>query len=134
MSKQEIKLQPDTRPNTSGMFFVEYKFNNGEIATYTGNIEDIKKDLNRTLGKGKYIFQGINKDIFKRGQVKTKGKYIILYPNFKGYKKNGYEVDTEMQGHRAWTCHLMTKQWYSQDDAIQDEFDEHWRKLKGSWK
>jgi len=132
MSKQEIKLQPDAR--VSGMYFVEYKCNDGGICTYTGDIEDIKKDLNRTLGKGKYIFQGINKDIYKRGQVKTKGKYIILYPNVMGYKKNGYEVDTEMKGHGEWTSHLMSKGWYSQDAAIQDEFDEHWRKLKGSWK
>jgi len=132
MSKQEIKLQPDTR--ISGMYFVEYKCNDGGICTYTGDIEDIKKDLNRTLGKGRYIFQGINKDIYKRGQVKTKGKYIILYPNVMGYKKNGYEVDTEIKGHGEWTSHLMSKGWYSQDAAIQDEFDEHWRKLKGSWK
>ena len=90
--------------------------------------------MNRTLGKGRYIFQGINKDIYKRGQVKTKGKYIILYPNVMGYKKNGYEVDTEIKGHGEWTSHLMSKGWYSQDAAIQDEFDEHWRKLKGSWK
>lgn len=133
MSKQEIKLQPDD-DRDSGMYFVEYKSNDGDILTYSGSIEDIKKDLNRTLGKGKYIFQGINKDIFKRGQVKTKGKYIILYPNLGSYKKNGYEVDTEMQGHGMWTSHLMSKFWYLQDSAIQDEFDEHWHKLKGSWK
>ena len=76
----------------------------------------------------------INKDPFKRGQVKTKGKYIILYPNFMGYKKNGYEVNTEMQGHGEWTSHLMSKVWYKNNVDIQDEFDEHWRKLKGSWK
>ena len=39
-----------------------------------------------------------------------------------------------MKGHGEWTSHLMSKGWYSQDAAIQDEFDEHWRKLKGSWK
>ena len=133
MSKQEIKLQPDAR--ISGMYFVEYKCNDGGICTYTGDIEDIKKDLNRTLGKGKYIFQGINKDIFKRGQVKTKGKYIILYPNFMGYKKNGYKVDTSRTTYQEITSHLMeSKLWYINDHAIQDEFDEHWRKLKGSWK
>ena len=66
-----------------------------------------------------------------KGQVKTKGKYIILYPNLMGYKKNGYEVDTEMQGHQEWTSHLMSKSWYKNNLNIQDEFDEHWRKLQG---
>jgi hypothetical protein len=66
-----------------------------------------------------------------KGQVKTKGKYIILYPNLMGYKKNGYEVDTEMQGYQEWTSHLMSKSWYKNNLNIQDEFDEHWRKLQG---
>ena len=77
----------------------------------------------------------INRDPFKRGQVKTKGKYITLYPNFMGYKRNGYKIDTSKTTYQEITYHLMnSKGWYSLDTAIQDEFDEHWRKLKGSWK
>ncbi len=34
---------------------------------------------------------------------------ITLYPDFMGYKENGYEVDVEMQGHTAWVNHLMKK-------------------------
>jgi len=63
--------------------------------------------------------------------VKTnkKLKTIILYPDFMGYKKNGYEVDTEMQGHTAWVCHLMKKVWYKDNHELQDQFDKHWREL-----
>tara|TARA_R100001530_G_C4244951_1_gene136316 strand:+ start:17 stop:262 length:246 start_codon:yes stop_codon:yes gene_type:complete len=77
----------------------------------------------------------INRDPFKRGQVKTKGKYITLYPNFMGYKRNGYKIDTNKTTYQEITSHLMeSKSWYIDDAAIQDEFDEHWHKLKGSWK
>ena len=46
--------------------------------------------------------------------VKTnkKNMTITLYPDFMGYKRNGYEVDVEMQGHTAWVNHLMKKNWY----------------------
>ena len=75
----------------------------------------------------------INKDPFKRGQVKTKGKYITLHPN--SYGRNGYEIDTSRTTYQEITSHLLeSKLWYINDHAIQDEFDEHWRKLKGSWK
>ena len=68
-----------------------------------------------------------------KDQVKTKGKYIILYPDMMGYKKNGYEVDTEMKGYQEWTSHLMQKVWYKNNLDIQDKFDEHWRELKGKF-
>ena len=48
-----------------------------------------------------------------KDQVKTKGKYIILYPNMMGYKKNGYEVNTEIKSYGEWTSHLMEKGWYN---------------------
>ena len=48
-----------------------------------------------------------------KDKVKTKGKYIILYPNMMGYKKNGYEVNTEIKSYGEWTSHLMEKGWYN---------------------
>ena len=66
-----------------------------------------------------------------KDQVKTKGKYIILYPDMMGYKKNGYEVNTEIKSYGEWTSHLMEKGWYKNNLDIQDKFDEHWRELKG---
>jgi len=68
-----------------------------------------------------------------KDQVKTKGKYIILYPNMMGYKKNGYEVNTEIKSYGEWTSHLMEKGWYKNNLDIQDKFDEHWRELKGKF-
>ena len=68
-----------------------------------------------------------------KDQVKTKGKYIILYPDMMGYKKNGYEVNTEIKSYGEWTSHLMEKGWYKNNLDIQDKFDEHWRELKGKF-
>ena len=68
-----------------------------------------------------------------KDQVKTKGKYIILYPDMMGYKKNGYEVNTEIKSYGEWTSHLMEKGWYKNNPDIQDKFDEHWRELKGKF-
>ena len=68
-----------------------------------------------------------------KDQVKTKGKYIILYPDMMGYKKNGYEVNTEIKSYGEWTSHLMEKCWYKNNLDIQDKFDEHWRELKGKF-
>ena len=48
-----------------------------------------------------------------------------------GYKKNGYEVNTEIKSYGEWTSHLMEKGWYKNNLDIQDKFDEHWRELKG---
>ena len=68
-----------------------------------------------------------------KDQVKTKGKYIILYPDMMGYKKNGYEVNTEIKSYGELTSHLMEKGWYKNNLDIQDKFDEHWRELKGKF-
>ena len=68
-----------------------------------------------------------------KDQVKTKGKYIILYPDMMGYKKNGYEVNTDIKSYGEWTSHLMEKGWYKNNLDIQDKFDEHWRELKGKF-
>ena len=68
-----------------------------------------------------------------KDQVKTKGKYIILYPDMMGYKKNGYEVNTEIKSYGEWTSHLMEKGWYKNNLDNQDKFDEHWRELKGKF-
>ena len=68
-----------------------------------------------------------------KDQVKTKGKYIILYPDMMGYKKNGYEVNTEIKSYGEWTSHLMEKGWYKNNLDIQDQFDERWRELKGKF-
>ena len=68
-----------------------------------------------------------------KDQVKTKGKYIILYPDMMGYKKNGYEVNTEIKSYGEWTSHLMEKGWYKNNLDIQDKFDEHWRELIGKF-
>ena len=68
-----------------------------------------------------------------KDQVKTKGKYIILYPDMMGYKKNGYEVNTEIKSYGEWTSHLMEKVWYKNNLDIQNKFDEHWRELKGKF-
>ena len=67
--------------------------------------------------------------------VKTnkKNMTITLYPNFSGYKKNGYEVDAEMQGYHAWSSHLMKKTWYKDNYKLQDQFDKNWRELMGKW-
>ena len=68
-----------------------------------------------------------------KDHVKTKGKYIFLYPDMMGYKKNGYEVNTEIKSYGEWTSHLMEKGWYKNNLDIQDKFDEHWRELKGKF-
>ena len=67
--------------------------------------------------------------------VKTnkKNMTITLYPDFMGYKRNGYEVDAEMQGHTAWVNHLMKKVWYKDNYKLQDQFDKHWRELVGGF-
>ena len=68
--------------------------------------------------------------------VKTnkKNMTITLYPDFMGYKRNGYEVDVEMQGHTAWVNHLMKKTWYKDNYKLQDQFDKNWRELMGERK
>ena len=68
--------------------------------------------------------------------VKTnkKNMTITLYPDFMGYKRNGYEVDVEMQGHTAWVNHLMKKTWYKDNYKLQDQFDKNWRELMGKLK
>ena len=54
MSKQKIKLEPENmRTFGPGSFFVVYKFNGG-IATTGGVLTEIKKVLDRDVGKGKY--------------------------------------------------------------------------------
>ena len=68
-----------------------------------------------------------------KDQVKTKGKYIILYPDMMGYKKNGYEVNTEIKSYGELTSNLMEKGWYKNNLDIQDKFDEHWLELKGKF-
>ena len=66
-------------------------------------------------------------------KTNKKNMTIILYPDFMGYKKNGYEVDVEMQGYHAWSSHLMEKTWYKDNYKLQDTFDTHWHKLIGEW-
>jgi hypothetical protein len=68
-------------------------------------------------------------------KVKTnkKNMTITLYPDFMGYKRNGYEVDAEIQGYHAWSSHLMGKVWYRGNTELQDTFDTHWHKLIGEW-
>tara|TARA_R100000935_G_scaffold10027_1_gene20002 strand:+ start:335 stop:559 length:225 start_codon:yes stop_codon:yes gene_type:complete len=66
-------------------------------------------------------------------KTNKKNMTITLYPDFMGYKKNGYEVDVEMQGYHAWSSHLMGKTWYKDNYELQDTFDTHWHKLIGEW-
>ena len=54
MNKQKIKLQPENIEfGGPAEFFVEYKLNGG-IATFGGTIMEIKEDLDRNIGKGKF--------------------------------------------------------------------------------
>ena len=63
-------------------------------------------------------------------QVKTTAnRYITLYPNFKGYKRNGYgPIDTEKWLYNNLMPHLLQKIWFNGD--IVDQFDQHWYKIK----
>ena len=61
-------------------------------------------------------------------KVKTNKKNMTIT-----YKRNGYEVDAEMQGYHAWSSHLMGKVWYRGNTELQDTFDTHWHKLIGEW-
>ena len=63
-------------------------------------------------------------------QVKTTAnRYITLYPNFKGYERNGYgPIDTEKWLYNNLMPHLLQKIWFNGD--IVDQFDQHWYKIK----
>ncbi len=70
---------------------------------------------------------------YKTLQVKTTAnRYITLYPNFKGYKRNGYgPIDTKKYRYNDLMPHLLEKIWF--DGDIVDEFDDHWYKIKGRY-
>ena len=61
----------------------------------------------------------------------TANRYITLYPNFHGYKKNGYgPLDTKKWSYDHLMPHLLEKIWFDEDMVVQ--FNQHWDKLKGA--
>ena len=74
-----------------------------------------------------------NSSMRELAKTNKKNMTITLYPDFMGYKENGYEVDVEMQGYHAWSSHLMKKIWYKDNHELQDAFDVHWNRLIKEW-
>ena len=55
--------------------------------------------------------------------------YMLLRPDFMGYKYNPYVCDAA-EGRDFWWNHLMEKIWFVEDPELQGKFNKIWNKYE----